>query len=160
MASPSSKVPPTGFPEFAVRRETISRYFDPPLPRSTFHDFVNKGTIIPMKGIRGFYLLNASLRRLGLREVPSLPESAATRSTEDLLRLAFTLIDPDIFPAPSWMLEVEELDLKDADHARLLADLHRDPVTALGSAVEKLAYFGGVLDAQVMMEAEMKSGEK
>ena len=58
------------------------------------------------------------------------------------------------------MLEVEELDLKDADHARLLADLHRDPVTGLGSAVEKLAYFGGVLDAQVMMEAETKSGEK
>lgn len=157
MASRSSKVPPSGFPEFAVRRQVISRYFDPPLPRSTFHDFVNKGTIIPMKGIRGFYLLNASLQRLGLREVPSLPESAATRSTEDLLRLAFTLIDPDVFPAPSWMLEVEELDLKDADHARLLADLHREPVTALGSVIEKLAYFGGVLDAQVMMEAEMKS---
>ncbi len=58
------------------------------------------------------------------------------------------------------MLTVEELDLKDADHARLLADLHRDAVTALGSAVEKLAYFSGVLDAQVMMEAETKSGEK
>jgi hypothetical protein len=83
--------------------------------------------------IRGFYLLNASLRRLGLREVPSLSESAATRSTEDLLRLAFTLVDPEAFPAPSWLLVVEELDLKDADHARLPPDLHRGPVTALGA---------------------------
>ncbi len=46
MASPSSKSPLTGYPEFAVRRETISRYFEPPLLRSTFHDFVNKGVII------------------------------------------------------------------------------------------------------------------
>ncbi len=81
MASPSSKVPPTGYPEFAVRQEIICRFFDPPMAKSTFHDFVNKGKIIPMKGIRGFYLLNASLSRLGLREVPSLPEMAATRST-------------------------------------------------------------------------------
>jgi hypothetical protein len=159
MASSSSKVPPTGYPEFAVRQETICRFFDPPMARSTFHDFVNKGKIIPMKGIRGFYLLNASLSRLGLREVPSLPEMAATRSTKDILELAFTLIDPEIFLEPSWMLTVEELDMREVDHARLLADLHRDSVNALGSVVEKFAYLRGVLDAQVMMEADMKSGE-
>jgi hypothetical protein len=157
MASPS-KVPPTGYPEFAVRRETISRFFDPPLPRSTFHDFVNKGKIVPLKGIRGFYLLNDSLRRLGLREVPSLPQDPAKRSTEDILRLAFTLIDPLIFPAPSWMREVEEVDVRDTDHARLLATLHQESVEALASDAEKLAYFSGVLDAQMMMEADLKSG--
>ena len=59
------------------------------MAKSTFHDFVNKGKIIPMKGIRGFYLLNASLSRLGLREVPHLPERAAIRSTEDIVQLAF-----------------------------------------------------------------------
>lgn len=158
MASSSSKAPPTGYPEFGVRQEVICRFFDPPLPRSTFYDFVDKGKVIPMKGIRGFYLLNESLRRLGLREVPSLPE-VATRSTEDLVQLAFTLIDPEIFLEPSWMLTVEELDLREVDHARLIADQHRDPVNALGSVVEKFAYLRGVLDAQVMMEADMKSGE-
>ncbi len=50
-------------------------------------------------------------------------------------------------------------DTRELDHARLLADLHREPVNALGSAVEKFAYLRGVLDAQVMMEADMKSGE-
>ncbi len=160
MASPSSKSPPTSFPEYAVRRETISRYFEPPLPRSTFHDFVNKGVIIPMKGIRGFYLLNASLRRLGLREVPKLPEEPAARSLEDIVRLAFSLIDPELFPAPSWLLTVEELDIKEADHARLLADQHREAVTALDGAELKIAYLGGVLDALVMIEEGMKAGRE
>jgi hypothetical protein len=151
MAAQSSKPSTTGYPEFAVRRETISRYFVPPLPRSTFHDFVNKGTIIPMKGVRGFYLLNASLRRLGLREVPKLPEEASTRSMEDIVRLAFSLIDSDLFPPPTWMLTVENLEQRDLEHARMLADLHRDEVSALDGAELKMAYLTGVLDAQVML---------
>ncbi len=156
MALPSSKVPPTGYPDFGVKREGISRFFDPPLPSSTFHDFVNKGMIVPLKGARGFYSLNDSLRRLGLREVRSLPQ-VASRSTEDIARLAFTMIDPLIFPEPSWMLTVEELDARDIDHARLLADVHRESIEALGSTQERLAYFGGVLDALAMIEAEDKS---
>jgi len=75
--------PQSDCPEFAVRYETISRYFDPPLARSTFHDLVNKGKILPMKHLHGFYLLNASLRRLGLREVASLPKDVPKRSTEE-----------------------------------------------------------------------------
>ena len=48
MASKSTKEAPVASPEFAVRRETISAYFHPPLPSSTFHDFVTEGKIIPM----------------------------------------------------------------------------------------------------------------
>ena len=69
MSKASSKNEPSGYPEYAVRAEMIGSYFSPPLASSTFHDFVNKGKIVPMKGVRGFYLLNDSLRRLGLREV-------------------------------------------------------------------------------------------
>ena len=154
MASKSTKEAPTGYPEFAVRREAISAYFHPPLPRSTFHDFVNKGTIIPMKGIRGFYLLNASLRRLGLREVPELPKDPTERSMEDIIRLAFSLIDPLAFPPPPWLLTVETIDMKDADHARRIADQHQAAVDALDNVYLKIAYQGGVLDAQVMSEEE------
>jgi hypothetical protein len=158
--SSSSKAPPTGYPEFAVRRETISRYFEPPLPRSTFHDLVGKGSIVPMKGLRGFYRLNDSLRRLGLREVPSLPGSDTKRTTEDILQLALALIDPDVFPAPSWMLDVEVLEMRDADHARLLAEKHTEPINALATALEKIHYARGVMDAQAMMEKEAgDSGE-
>ena len=154
MASKSTKEAPTCYPEFGVRREMISAYFHPPLPRSTFHDFVNKGTIIPMKGIRGFYLLNASLRRLGLREVPELPKDPTERSMEDIVRLAFSLIDPLAFPPPSWLLTVETIDIKDADHARRIADQHQAAVDALDNVYLKIAYLGGVLDAQVMAEDE------
>ena len=114
MSKPSSKAPAIGFPEFAVRREAFDRYFDRPLPSSTFFDLVNKGKIVQMKGLRGFYLLNDSLRRLGLREVPALPESRK-RSLEDILRLAFTLIDPDIFPAPPWTIFNEAIDAEVMD---------------------------------------------
>ena len=58
------------YPRFIVSREHFNRYFEKPLPTSTFHDLVNKGKIIPMEGMRGVYQLNNSLRRLGLPEVP------------------------------------------------------------------------------------------
>ena len=54
--------------------------FSPPLASSAFHDFVNKGQIVPLKGIRRLYKLNDSLRRLGLREVPKLPEETPNRT--------------------------------------------------------------------------------
>ena len=154
MASKPTKEAPAAYPEFAVRRETISAYFHPPLPSSTFHDFVSKGKIIPMKGIRGFYLLNASLRRLGLREVPSLPKEPTARSMEEVIRLAFSLIDPLTFPPPSWLLAEETIDLRDGDHALRIADQHRAAIDALDHVHLKIAYLGGVLDARAMLEQE------
>ena len=153
MSKTPSKNEPTGYPEYAVRAEFIGRYFSPPLASSTFHDFVNKGKIVPMKGIRGFYLLNASLRRLGLREVPELPQPPSTPSLEDIVRLAFSLIDPDLFPEPSWMLNIEAIDAKDVDHAIRLAELHRDTVQSYEQVELKLAYSQGVLDS-VFIQAD------
>ncbi len=152
------KTPPPSYPEFAVRRETIRRYFHPPLPRSTFHDFVNKGKILPVKGIRGFYRLNESLKRLGLREVPCLPAEVSKRSIEDILRLALTMIDPEVFPMPPWAVVQEELDLREIDHAKHLAEMHREAIESLESFQEKVAYGAGALDAQAELEAQTKSG--
>lgn len=143
----------TSCPEFAVRRETISRYFSPPLASSTFHDLVNKGKIVPMKGMRGFYLLNDSLRRLGLREVQKLPLDPERRSLEEIMRYAFTLIDRILFPEPTWASEAEVIDLRDMDHARSLADQHRDTVAGLEHHALKLQYFQGVLDGVSTLEA-------
>ncbi|RYG97701.1 MAG: hypothetical protein EON58_09125, partial [Alphaproteobacteria bacterium] len=128
----------TSIPEYAVRRDTISNFFHPPLPTSTFYDLVNKGKIIPFKGIKGFYRLNDSLRRLGLREVKNLPSQTSSRSMEDIVRLAFMTIDPEIFPPSSWMLSEETIEERDKDHARLVADLHRVPLEELGTFQEKV----------------------
>ncbi len=56
------------------------------------------------------------------------------------------------------VLTVEELDLKDVEHARLLADQHREAVKALHGAELKIAHLGGVRDAQVMIADGMQSG--
>ena len=142
--------PPTSsqsnHPEFAVRWETISHFFDPPMARSTFHDFVNKGKIIPLKGIRGFYKLNESLHRLGLREVAKLPETTASRSIEDIVRLAFHLLDPNLIPMPAWAFAEEDFEYRDFEHAVQHMDLHRDVYLGLESPGEKLGYIEGVLD--------------
>jgi len=66
MSNSTVKTVDSGYPEFAVRAEVIGRFFSPPLVSSTFHDFVKKGNIMQIKGIRGFYKLNESLHRLGL----------------------------------------------------------------------------------------------
>jgi hypothetical protein len=142
-------------PEFAVTREAFNRYFEKPLPPSTFHDFVNKGKIVPMKSIRGLFLLNDSLRRLGLKEVRELPQPPPEPGLEGIVRLAFFLIDPKLFPEPSWLLPVEAIDAKDADHAVKLADTHRDKVQSYEHVELKLAHFQGVLD-WASMEASGK----
>jgi hypothetical protein len=138
-------------PEFLVTREFFNRYFEKPLPRSTFHDLVSKGKITPFKDLKGFYELNASLRRMGLPQVRELPNP---QSMEDIVRLAFTLIDRNLFPEPSWLLTVEAIDMKVADHARLLADRHRDKVESFDHVALKLAYFQGVLDWPAMEKTE------
>ena len=146
VARASTKPSESGFPEFAVRRETIGRFFEPPMPRSTFHDLVNKGRIIPLKELRGYYLLNESLRRLGLREVKEPPSMVSERNMEEILRLAFHLIDPLVFPVPGWVLNEEELPYRDIDHAKEHAARHRDDVMALKGAEEKHAFLEGVID--------------
>ena len=155
--STSSKSKNTDCPEFAVRRETISSYFHPPLPSSTFYDLVNKGKIVPVKGIKGFYKLNDSLRRLGLREVPKIPMEPSARTSEDIIRLAFHAIDPDVFLPPSWLLDVEAIPSNDSDHATLLVEKHSESVMALGSYQEKNAYLQVVLDVNHLLKTDQTS---
>jgi len=39
----------------------------------------------------------------------------------------------------------------------LLADLHADPINALSTAGQKAAYAAGMVDAQVVLEADIKA---
>jgi hypothetical protein len=155
MSKPASKsaakAAPPEYPEFAVRRDGFNRYFDKPLPTSTFHDKVNEGIIVPLRGVKGFYKLNDSLARLGLRPVMKLPDPLPTRTTDDIIRLAFHAIDPEVFPAPSWLLDAEAIDGADASHAELLVEKHAAHVAKLDSDREKQAYRQGVLDAAFML---------
>lgn len=103
-----------------------------------------------MKQCSGYFLLNASRERLGLPPVKELPGGVGERSLEDVTRLAFTLIDQRIFPAPPWMLTVDAVSAKDFDHARQIASQNRGQVTMMDHVELKIAYFAGVLDAAVL----------
>lgn len=140
-------------PEFGVRAEVIGRFFSPPLASNTFYDYVNKGQIVPLKGIRGFYKLNDSLRRLGLREVAKLPVEVPARKPEELILMAFHGMDPEVFEAPSWLLAVEAIDEADFHHAQSIVAQHATAVAELTHDRLKHGYLQGVLDAAAI-EAE------
>ncbi len=152
MSKSSARKEPTGYPEFGVKKETICNFFSPPMPSSTFHDRVNEGIIVPIKGMRGFYKLNDSLRRLGLREVPELSQKITQRTTEEIIRLAFHTIDPEVFPPPAWMMAEEAVDGRDADHAILLMERYSDAVAALGTPGEKHSFMQGILDIDYLSQ--------
>ena len=156
MSSLKSKIEADDGPEFIVSREFFDQFFEKPLPQSSFHDCVNKGRIIPWPGMRGRFLVNESLRRMGLPKISEIPKEKKVRSLEDLTRFAFTLIDVLLFPAPSWLLAEETINLVDGDHACRVADQHRDSVEALSSPDLKLAYFSGVLDAVFLAEEDAR----
>jgi hypothetical protein len=73
-------------------------------------------------------------------------------SLEDIFRYGFTLIDPFLFSDPPAMLTAEAIDASTADHAKRIVSQHREMFEALSSTEEKLAYFAGVFDAQVVIE--------
>lgn len=142
-------------PEFIVSREFFDRYFEQPLPQSTFHDLVNRGCIVPWGEMRGKFLLNASLSRMKLPVVNELPAEKSTQSLEDITRLAFTFLDPVLFPAPSWLLGEQVIDTVVCNHASCIAERHRTELEMYLSPQEKLSYFAGVLDASYLMDQEL-----
>lgn len=140
--------------EFPVKREKFCGMFSPPLPKSTFYDRVREGKITPMKQCSGYYLLNVSRVRLGLPPLKSLPGGVGERSLEDITRLAFTLIDERIFPAPPWMLTVDAVSSKDFDHAQRIAAQNRGKLNMIDHVELKLAHFAGVLDAAALLSVD------
>jgi len=151
---PSKKSKLYDGPEFIVTREFFDRYFEKPMPSSTFHDLVDKARILHWPEMRGRYLLNASLHRMGLPTVDTLPHDVPKHSVENVLRLAFSLIDTTVFPLPSWLLSSDVIDAVEWDHARRLAVQHRDEVERCSSPEDKQCYLSGVLDAAYMLDAD------
>ena len=55
--------------DIAVRREEICKLFTPPLGKTAFHDWVNKGKIVKARDLSGYFLLNATRARLRMPRV-------------------------------------------------------------------------------------------
>ena len=88
---------------------------------------------------------------MGLKDLPELPKPRPEPNLEGIVRLEFTLIDANIFPAASWLLNEDAINAKDADHTARIANEHRDAVQAYSAVEPKLGYFQGVLDGAFLL---------
>ncbi len=120
----TSKLPP-GIPERAVDRETLMRFFEPPIGRSTFYKMVNKGVFIKVDGVRGFYRLNESLLQLGLQPVMDLPESPKAAQREQKRKeLAMSTAKPDAGPRPEQLQGVGRLTALEKSRVAVMVRRH------------------------------------
>ena len=142
---------PEGCPEFVVNRDTIRKFFHPEISTSTFHELVKEGTILPFDRLRGSYRLNESLLRLGLRPVSALP-TKKSRSQADMLRWAFSMIEPRLFPVPIWATDCA-FDQFQEDAARFWVLTLGPLLATLETVDEKLNFLTGALDACDDLEA-------
>src|SRR4051812_19616633 len=91
--------------EFAVRREAIQNFFEPPIAKSTFFDLVARGKVAKVRELRGYYRLNETLQRLGLSAVDQLPSArGGGLDPRALADIALTLCMPNELPVPSELL--------------------------------------------------------
>lgn len=148
--SPKKSLLDDGFPDYAVRREKLMGFFDPPVGKTTFHDLVHRGKVVPVDGLKGYYLLNESLVRLGMKPVQDLPR-ADLPTIEDLVRLALWLIEPDLFILP-WRFQSALPDLSTTE-GRYVVELvvrHAVEIRQLPTDQERIAYGDGVLAATLL----------
>lgn len=141
--------------EFAVRREVLERLFDPPIGRSTFFDLVERGKIAKVKGLRGYYRLNESLRRLGMPEVEKIPGNAGggePMSGRVLADLALSLCIPEL-PLPSELL-THALSGHEVLKVMRLQRSYDFALRQTESTAEQLAFAQGARDAAYLLERE------
>lgn len=139
-------------PEVAVRRETIQKQFDPPIGKSTFYDLVERGKIVPIKGLRGFYRLNESLRRLGMPPAARVSEGTSRPGTLDdasLAEIALALAMPDEVMAPAALLD-HELTGKEVLQVARLQRAYSQKLCEIHDSRERLGFAQGVRDAALL----------
>jgi hypothetical protein len=126
--------------------------FDPPPGRSTFFEWVNKGTVVKARGLTGYDLLNATRKKMKLPLIDVKRYRAEQQASSDqprkLVYSALVMLVPEAHDI------ITEVDLPDtftpAEYARvknLMAD-YEQPLAGLSDSVERLKFCRGVLDAQ------------
>ena len=140
--------------DFAVRREVLEKFFEPPIGKSTFHDLVARGKIAELEELRGFYRLNESLHRLGLPQVEEIPRgSTGALDKLALADIALHLCMPDELPAPSAVLE-HALTADEVLEVVSLQRAYSQQLSAIHIPAERLKFAQGVRDAAVMLRKE------
>ena len=142
--------------DFAVRREAFHHYFEPQIGKSTFYDLVNSGKIAKVKGLRGYYRLNESLRRLGLPAVDQLrrtEESPVILEGIALVDIALSICMPDELLLSSELL-IRELTSDEEAKVVQLCQIYDHRLSEIANPAERLRFAQGVRDAAMMLGAD------
>jgi len=141
--------------DVAVRKEGIMELFNPPPGHTTFYDWVKKGRIVQARDVSGYFLLNATRKRM---RMPLVDVAEYRRRRMDqpkglknsqLLYLAVTHCDPRLvsfsappqFPVPDslTMEELDKIEILQREHLKLMEHLEEGPMQTV--------YRQGFLDA-------------
>ena len=138
--------------DILVSREKIIEMFDPPPGRSTFFEWVNKGTVVKARGLTGYFLLNATRKKVKLPPVDVASyRKQGTSPANRKLQLVYTalmLIVPEMaavineFELPEVLTPVEAIEIK------RIAEAHREPALQQGELYFQVVYCRAVLDAE------------
>jgi|GEM_PF-2514853 len=140
--------------DIAVRREEICKLFDPPPGKTAFHDWVNKGTVVKARGLTGYFLLNATRKKVKLPPVDVVSyrkqgTSPANRKLQ-LVYVALMLIVPEMTAVINDIELPDALSLAEAIEIKRIAAAHREGALEQGELYFQVAYCRAVLDAEVL----------
>lgn len=142
--------------DLLVCRERILELFDPQPSKSTFFDWVNKGTIVKARGLQGYYLLNASRKKMRMPPI----DVAAYRKRDaesmnrqiQLVYVAMTMIVPEIVSIINEFELPEVLTPREIIEIRRLIEAHRESALEQGELQFRMVYCRAVLDAEKMRQ--------
>ena len=138
--------------DLLVSREKILEMFDPPPGRSTFFEWVNKGLVVKARGLTGYYLLNATRKKVKMPLVDVKRYRAEQQASSDqprkLVYSALVALVPEVHDI------ITEIDLPDSMtpaefvHVKTLVSSYEEALVGLNDSVEeRLRFCRGVLDA-------------
>ena len=138
--------------DILVSRDKIIEMFDPPPGRSTFFEWVNKGTVVKARGLTGYFLLNATRKKVKLPpvDVAAYRSQVASPSNRklQLVYTALAVILPEMTAVITEIELPEVLTPSEVVQIKRIAAAHREGLLEQGDLYVQVVYCRAVLDAE------------
>jgi hypothetical protein len=146
--------------DILVSREKIIEMFDPPPGRSTFFEWVNKGTVVKARGLTAYFLLNATRKKVKLPPVDvaayrSQIASPANRKRQVHFTALFMLV-PDIVEIFSDIEVPEALTLEEYRRIQHLMAMYGPELDLIEDPVGRIKFCRGALDMEALESPSIK----
>lgn len=140
--------------DILVSREKIIEMFDPPPGRSTFFEWVNKGTVVKARGLTGYFLLNATRKKVKLplvdvKRYRGQIASPANRQRQVHFTALFMLV-PDIVEIFSDIEVPEALTLEEYRRIQHLIKIYGPELDPIEDPVGRIQFCRGALDMEAL----------